>query len=228
MKRLVMFLLITALTPVMVRSEFFIDAFGGKTYVQSGSFSATENREIELPGGELTSQGDLSGAESSGFGLRGGYWIGAKKLQWLGVAGDLNYFQADAQDFDAEASFVSLSLMLMFRYPLMMSEKYPHGRFYPYAGIGGTRAVVDISSPTNSSAQGTVNSDIAGVLCTGIKWMVTPKLGLFAEYRFVSISFDDSDVDVNSDLFGWTHTRVFEAEGDAQAHQLLGGIAYHF
>ena len=212
---------------MLVWAEFYIDAFGGKTHVQSGSFSAREDREAEVSGGFLISNGDLSGAESAGLGFRVGYWIGASKFQWLGVAGDLNYFQADAQDSDADVSFTSLSLMLMFRYPLMMSEKYPHGRFYPYAGIGGMKSAIEISAPSEQ-AQGQTDSDIAGVLCTGIKWMITPKLGLFTEYRFVSISFDDREVTVNHDFFGWPHTRVFEAEGDVQAHQLLGGVSYHF
>ena len=151
----------------------------------------------------------------------------AGKFQWLGVAADFNYFEADAQDSDADISFASLSLMLMFRYPLILSEDYPHGRFYPYMGAGGMYTSVDISGPSYD-ATGTVSSDLGGVVCTGIKWMVTPKLGLFTEYRFVSISFDDREVTENHDILGGTHTRVFEVEGDARAHQLLGGVSYHF
>jgi hypothetical protein len=226
MKRLIILLMMT-LTPMMVRSEFFIDVFGGRADTHSGSFSATEDREAEIPGGELTSQGDLSGASSGVLGLRGGYWIGAEKLQWLGAAVDLSGFQADAQDTDADVAIYTASLILMFRYPVMISEEYAHGRFYPYAGIGALIAVVDISG-ANDTAQGMAGSDVGGMFCAGVKWMFTPKLGLFAEYRALSFSFDDRDVDVDYDPFGWSHTRVFEAEGDVTTHQLLGGVSYHF
>ena len=92
-----------------VRAEFFIDVLAGQAQVQDGSFTAAENREIEIPGGWLTSQGDLSGADSTGLGLRAGYWIGAKNLHWLGAAVDLGGFRADAQDADADVTVVAIS-----------------------------------------------------------------------------------------------------------------------
>ncbi|MCF7818167.1 MAG: porin family protein [Kiritimatiellales bacterium] len=218
-------MLAMAVVPATVRGEFFVDLYGGVARTKSGEFSAHENREIEIPGGDLTSQGDLSGAESNGVGLRGGYWD--KNLSWIGAALDLNHFGADSKSSDAEVRLTSLSFMLMLRYPVMVSEEYPGGRFHPYAGIGVSKSSVEISAPS-SGASGDVTSDVGGVFCSGIKWMVTPKFGLFAEYRFVSISFDDSDVDASHDLFGHSHTRVFEAEGDVQAQQFLGGVSFHF
>lgn len=215
------------LIPVSVSAEFFVEAYGGRANTYSGSFSAYENRETEIPGGNLTSQGDLDGAKSSARGLRGGYWLDGN-FRWFGVAAEGNYFQADSQTSDAEVSFTGFALMLMCRYPLMISTEYPAGRFYPYAAIGGMRASVQIESSYNNQAQGTVDSDFGGVFCMGIKLMVTPSFGVFAEYRTVSISFDEHSVNTSYDLFGWPHTRVFDAEGDAKAHQFIGGVSFHF
>jgi hypothetical protein len=116
----------------------------------------------------------------------------------------------------------------MARYPMMESEKYPAGRFYPYAGLGVMRSMVNIDSPYNADAQGDVNSNPGLVFCTGVKWMLTPRYGLFAEYREVSVSFDERDVNVKRDLFGSPHTRVFEAEGNVQVYHLLVGFSVHF
>jgi opacity protein-like surface antigen len=211
--------------PATSRAEFFIDLYGGTARTQSGDVSAYEDREIEIPGGDLTLQGDLDGAESTAVGLRGGYWD--KNVSWLGAALDLNSFRADSKNSEADARLTTLSIMLMARYPLMVTEEYPVGRFHPYAAMGISKTHVDISAPSDR-ASGAVTSDVGGVFCAGMKWMATPTMGVFAEYRFVSISFDDSEVDARRDLFGHSHTRVFEAEGDVQAHQFLGGVSIHF
>lgn len=61
-----------------------------------------------------------------------------------------------------DVTVVTATLMLIFRYQLMISETYPEGRFYPYAGIGGTRANVDISE-SSDTAQGMISSDLGGL-----------------------------------------------------------------
>lgn len=207
-------------------AEFFADVFGDRVSAQSGEFHAIEDRDASVPAGVLTAQGDLDGSNGAGIGIRGGYWLN-DRFRWLGTALDFNYFKVDAEDSDAEVSFSAFSLMLLCRYPLLISENHPDGQIYPYAGIGISRADVRISTPSNL-VSGDVQSDVGGVFCAGMKWMAMSHFGFFVEYRIVSISFDDRESSNNADIFGNPHPRVFEAEGDVEAHQFLGGIAFHF
>jgi hypothetical protein len=225
MKGIIM-LLMLALVPATARSEFFADVFGGRSYTQSGEFSAIEDRELEVPGGVLISEGSLGGSKSGVFGLRGGFWFD-EGFRWLGAAGDWSYFHADAQDIDADVSFNSLSFMLMLRYPFLIHDEYPNGRLYPYAGIGAIWALVDIDAPS-SLAQGSESSDTGGVFCAGLKWMLSPRIGVFTEFRAISITFDASEVDTNYDFLGRPHSRYYKVEGDVTTHQLLGGVSIHF
>ena len=99
MKRLIMVLLITALTPMMVRAEFFIDALGGLAQVQSGTFYAWRQD------GTISSYdgGDLSGSTGFATGLCGGYWL--RNPNWIGVALDGFGFDADAEYSSGDVTF---------------------------------------------------------------------------------------------------------------------------
>jgi hypothetical protein len=149
----VLFLLVT----LSSRAKIFIDLYGGRGRVHDGSFTAYENREVEIPGGDLTSQGELDGEVSPLRGIRGGYWLSGK-FRNFGAAADISYFNTESRTSEADVSFLSLGGMLMARYPMMESEKYPAGRLYPYAGLGVMRSMVNIDSPYNADAQGDVNS----------------------------------------------------------------------
>jgi opacity protein-like surface antigen len=160
-------------------------------------------------------------------GLRGGYWI--KNINWLGGAADINYFKAESRNSNAEVSLVSFSLMLMLRYPLLINADFPNGRFYPYAGLGASAVSVEISSMVTSSSDGDSDTSSYGMLfCTGATWLFSRHVGLFIEYRVVSVSFEESGTWHRTDLFGHRDYFSYEAEGDVQAHQFLGGVAVRF
>jgi len=222
MKRLIMFLLVATLTPAIVRSEFFIDVFGGLTQVQSGTFSAWRQD------GTISSYdgGDLSGSTGFAGGLRGGYWF--RDPNWLGLALDLSGFDADSEYSSGDVSFGTISIMLMLRYPLLVNEAFPIGRFQPYAGVGFSYVSGTISSSA-VDVPDTLDDDSGSgsVVCAGAKWFWTRHLGFFAEYRYVSVSFDQSKEWQTGGLF-LRSNHYYEAEAEAKAHLFLGGISYHF
>jgi opacity protein-like surface antigen len=216
--------------PATVRAEIFIEAYGGVANPFGGSFSAKETRYIgEPPEVHLSVDGDLNGSQGATFGIRCGYWF--KNLNWLGGALDLNHFKVDSQDTDAELSFTSISPMLLFRYPLMIDDDFPNGRFYPYVGIGASLVVVDLSSTgINTSAQSDDSefNNYGAFFCTGATWLFNRNVGFFAEYRAVSISFDENKDWNSGGSFGPVHRNSYEADGDVQTHQFLGGVSFHF
>lgn len=207
-----------------VRAEFFIDAYGGMAQVQSGSFYAW--RTDDPPGSSSYDGGDLSGSTSFAGGLRGGYWF--RNPNWLGLALDSSGFEADSKDSGGDVSFSATSLMLMIRYPLLVSEEFTHGRFQPYAGVGISYAGGDISSSSVDNPESLdADSGSGAVFCTGAKWFITRHFGVLAEYRYVSISFDQNNAWQSGGLFLRTD-HYYEAEAEAKAHLLMGGITFHF
>ena len=225
MKRLTLFFLMLLLIPATVRSEFFIDAYGGIANTYSGSFSAMreDNGSFSFDGG------DLSGSTGPTVGLRGGYWF--KKMNWLGGALDFSHFETESSQSSANISFNSVSLMLMLRYPFLISDDFPNGRFYPYAGVGASIIFTEIDSPYVDAPDSESLDDDSGsgvVLCTGATWFLNRSLGVFLEYRAVSLSFEQSAEWQTGALLWPRYDHTYRAEGDAKAHQFLGGISYHF
>ncbi len=225
MKGLKVFLLILLLSTMMARAEFFIDAYGGIANTQSGSFIAMreDNGSFSFDGG------DLSGSTGSAVGLRGGYWF--KKMNWLGGALDFSHFNAESSQSRANISFNSVSLMLMLRYPFLISDDFPNGRFYPYAGVGASLVFAEIDSPYVDAPGSERLDDDSGsgvVFCTGVTWFFNRNLGVFLEYRAVSLSFEQS-AEWQTGAFFWPrYDHSYRAEGDATAHQFLGGVTVHF
>jgi opacity protein-like surface antigen len=225
MKSLIVYLLLMIWTPALVRAEFFIDAFGGMAHTHSGSFDVyrEDNGSGSYDGGEL------NGSTNPMFGLRGGYWL--KHSKWLGIALDFSHFTADSRQGAAEVAFSSLSPMLMLRYPMLLSDEYPDGRFYPYAGAGVSLVFAEISSPYVDVPDSSELDDESGsgtVFCAGATWLFSRKIGLFLEYRLVSVSFDQSREWQTGAFFWPRYDHIYHAEGDARTQQLLGGITVRF
>ena len=114
----------------------------------------------------------------------------------------------------------------MLRYPLLVSEGFPNGRVQPYAGVGASFVVGSISSSAVDVPSTLDDDDGSGyVLCIGAKWFLNRHLGFFVEYRYASVSFDQSN---DWQTFSPIVNHYYQAEGDADVHLLLGGISYHF
>ncbi len=163
----------TAIVPVPVLAETFLDLYGG------GSFPLHSNTTISVPGYSVDGRSDYE--ISFLVGGRAGYYFDVSPRLGLGLALDVSYFRADI-DFPggAKHDVVPISVLLMVRAPLDVTPEFRNGRFQPYLGFGPSivysRADVGTSKATSF--------DPGFDLRLGLTWMLTRTIGLFGEYRF--------------------------------------------
>ena len=174
------------LTPALACAEFFADLYGGATL--PGHATATHT-QTEPTAANLTRQLDFGAGPS--LGLRAGYWFA--RLPWLGVAGDLSYLSLSAEGTSIRA--VPISVLLMLRWPLLVSEEHPTGKLQPYIGFGPSLVVgdssIDVASLTKTQ-DGSFTS--LGVDArAGLLWKFHRHIGVFGEYRFTYFSAGTSD-----------------------------------
>ena len=112
----IMIVLWVLLPPPRAGAEFFADLYGGATLPGHATASHTQT---EPTAADLTWQVDFGAGPS--LGLRAGYWFA--RFPWLGMAGDVSYFSLSAEG--ARISAVPISLLLMLRLPLLVSEEHP-------------------------------------------------------------------------------------------------------
>ncbi|MGH7216034.1 MAG: outer membrane beta-barrel protein [Nitrospiraceae bacterium] len=137
----------------------------------------------------LTRQLDLGPGPS--LGLRAGYWFA--RLPWLGIARDLSYFSHSAEG--ASISAVPISLLFMFRWPLLVSEEHPTGKFQPYIGFGPSLVAGDSSidaTPLTKTQDGSYTA-LGADARAGLLWKFHKHIGVFGEYRFTYFSADAFD-----------------------------------
>jgi opacity protein-like surface antigen len=70
----------------------------------------------------------------------------------------------------------ALSFLFIGKLPLMESEDYPHGRLFPYAGVGPALVWTQIGDSSST--------DIGIVVEPGIRFMFTPNISGDLAYRF--------------------------------------------
>lgn len=70
----------------------------------------------------------------------------------------------------------ALSFLAIAKLPLMESEDYPHGRLFPYAGVGPALVWTQIGDSSST--------DIGIVVEPGIRFMFTPNISGDLAYRF--------------------------------------------
>jgi hypothetical protein len=162
-------------------------------------------------------------ATSLAFGGRIGYWF--ENLRWLGFALDLSFFEAKDETVDITA--IPLSLLLMFRWPLLKAEEFPNGRLQPYAGIGPclfySYSKVDFGPRLPETVSG-YSSDLGVDVRAGIAWQFHKHMAMFGEYRHtrVSIEFEQTDI-----LYGFAGNReTFDTT--VKTNHFLMGISFRF
>ncbi len=150
-----------------------------------------------------------------------------------------------ARPADLDATIIALNLLL--RYPVAATSEFPHGRWYPYLGIGGGAEIArkkgtpvfGVGVGVCIEGQGcmaltpqapTDVTDTAPVLqvLAGAKLFFTRHIALFAEYKFTHAShtFEYPYVfcDSGGCMPGGTHTEHFSTN----VNHVVGGLAVHF
>lgn len=141
--------------------------------------------------------------------LAGGARLGSwpSDLPWLGIAGDVSYYQTESNQADLDVFIASALVML----------RYPEGQFHPYigAGPGLFYSKLDLGGGDYSDEQVNVGIDAKA----GLSIDITDKIATFSEYRFTYFNpeYDDN----------FTGTNV-EIETDVYTHYILFGISFRF
>lgn len=165
------------LAPALACAEFFADLYGGATL---SGHAAASHAQTEPIAANLTRQLDFGAGPS--FGLRAGYWFA--RFPWLGVAGDLSHLSRSAEG--ASISAVPISLLLMLRWPLLVSEEYPTGKLQPYIGFGPSlvagNSSIDVA-PLTKTQDGSFTA-LGADARAGLLWKFHRHIGVFGEYRF--------------------------------------------
>jgi opacity protein-like surface antigen len=209
--------------PAQALAEGFIDIYGGWASTRDADVDVS----ISSSGlGFVSTESDTEKVDfgsSYTLGARVGYWF--EKLPYVGIAGDLSYFRAE--DKTTEIHVVPISLLLMLRYPLFKSEKFPNGRIQPYAGIGPGffLSVSDVDfRPTLPKTLSGTSFDVGLDLRAGIAWQFHKHLALFGEYRYTDFSIDLEQTDI---LYGLAGTKETMKTQLSTNHFLIG-ISYRF
>jgi opacity protein-like surface antigen len=209
--------------PTLARAEWFLDFYGGEAMSKPAEVEAS----ISSSGlGFVTTTSHTERASfdpSFTFGGRWGYWF--EKLPYVGLSLDLSYFRAD--DKDVNIRVVPISLLVMLRWPLFKSEKFPHGRIQPYAAIGPSlyysyaRADFRPDLPEKISGD---DSDVSVDMRAGLSWQIHKHWAIFGEYRYTDIKIDFTNTDF---LFGFAGSEE-SMKTKLKTNHVLVGISYRF
>ncbi len=112
--------------------------------------------------------------------------------------------------FDIQSHILAVNLL--WRYPVLESEEFPSGRWYPYFGIGGGAS---LSRMRRESGPWRYSTAPVFQGLAGIKWFLTRHLGFFVEYKRTQATHD----------FSFTG---FDLEVPLGANHFVGGLAMHF
>jgi opacity protein-like surface antigen len=216
--------------PSRVWGEPFLDFYGGVAETQSARVTAQHRdcsgdallRSLCSSWTKATTTVDFETAGT--FGLRAGYWF--ERAPWLGLAGDVSFFEAEGQD--ARFKVVPVSLLLMLRLPLLTTEDIPKGRLQPYFGVGPSFFHQDASVDFRPQVDKKVSISSWGIgvdTRVGLAWQVHRHVALFTEYRFTHLPVSAND---ETDLFGLHAAATKRLDATLNTHHLLAGISFRF
>jgi hypothetical protein len=218
--------LLLSLQPLPAFSETFFDIYFGNARIADDTISATFQRvNILVPGQRFEASRRVSFDSADVYGLRLGHWF--ESYSWVGAAADLSYFEADGEGVDIDV--VPLSLLLMFRYPLVASQAFPRGRLQPYAAFGPAFVGADfkLDFPEFSERVSSGGRGVGADFRAGLAWHLSRRLALFGEYRHLR-----ADLKTRNNwqgffaLFG--SVDLVEARADIRTSQVLGGLSFRF
>jgi opacity protein-like surface antigen len=203
-------------------AQMFFDLYGGASFPGKPDFTLeTDNRtsrEVEAGESDTVATG----------GARFGYWFGDLGLPWLGVAGDVSYFEPEFTGpgggtlAKVKVRTVPMTPLVMLRLPLLQTPEYPVGRLQLYAGAGPGFFWTEQSARFLSGGTEKVSDDTIEVgvdARAGIAWRFLPNWRVFTEYRFTYYSISPE---------GTINGQRAKVEADLDTHHFLMGIGFDF
>jgi hypothetical protein len=177
---------ILCLMSSVASAESFLEAYLGASLPTSVSEQVRVNNAA-LP--RIDYESDLL-KWTFATGVRAGYWF--EGLPWLGVALDVSYFNPKIDDrpgaLTEDFTVIPISPLLMARMLLDKSPEFPKGRFQPYVAAGPSLVVSrfdwHVSPPGKFTIMREWSADVGFDARLGLTWMLTRRLGLFAENRY--------------------------------------------
>jgi hypothetical protein len=225
MKAIVIALFLLLLSPATLCAERFWDFYGGAVRPENEDVTATiQSFAFFGPTAIFTETREVSFDTSFVLGLRGGNWFEGA-YEWIGLAADVSYFQADADR--VELDVVPLSVLLMFRYPLLRSDAHPRGLIQPYCGIGLAAMIGYAEVDFRPAVPEKVDEVMAGLgldLRLGLAWRAFERTSLFTEYRHLRGSLENR-TDDDCFLFGCV---VEDIDVDIRTHHVVLGVRFSF
>lgn len=239
------------LTPSSVVAESYVGAYLGAAFTQDKELRT----ELELNGGPFVNGRayDLAFDPTVVFGAKAGYFLTRPVLGGnLGAELDVYHYRPDldeqrvrfkgllagvqadtrtpVQSADVEVTAVTLNLL--YRFGLAREPAYPQGRFQPYVGIGGGAFIARLFTTTSPFD---VNKDISDTdvqpgmqAIAGGRWFLTPRIALFAEYKFVNTQTFSFKFKESGTVFGFPMTETARDRAALTSHLVYGGVGFHW
>ncbi len=209
------------LTPFPAQAEWFADVSVG-TAITSDNDAAAFG-----PGGVQLFQ-DLEFDTATSLGGRVGYWMDMKSPISFGVAVGILRFSPDISSQVAVVNFSPQAIdgieldvtgmtfdLVMVRYQMMVSNKYPKGRLRPYAVLG---PAVFFTTAKDVGGAGSATDASGGLkFALGTAWQVSSSVDLFGEYRLTHFSPETT-----------VEGTFVTTEADITSNHLLLGLAFRF
>ncbi len=224
--------------------EWYVSMYGGWSQTSSGDVNGTATQStytytnptavvVEYP-----VNSSYNSDESFLIGMRSGIWLPVAESR-LGLAGDISFSLIDSGSDDTEIMLVPLSALLLYRFPLIVSDEFPHGRLQPYLGVGLVGVSGQISTRVDRGDGSTftaeaLTSAVGGSAHAGWAWCFDQHWATFFEYRYLyseglsGADDDSSATPIFPDEGPVTDTHT-DFEGSAiSMHQIVCGFIYTF
>jgi len=195
------------------RAEPFVDLLLGVSW--------TPDSELDRSTAMSSMTLDASWDESIAVGVRGGYWFEGP-LRWLGVAGEIGYFQPETKLMGADLQYdvVTFTPLLMARLPLLTSEQWPAGRLQPYAAIGAAGFLAELNADDAIASEPESDFDVGADVRGGVAFPLRSWLTFFVEYRFTYFSVNQFVSPISG--------AGTEIGTDLRTHHLDAGFGFRF
>jgi opacity protein-like surface antigen len=199
--------------------EVFVDVYGGYSATADDSVDARKITTDFFTVTDESASRRISYDPSFTVGARTGAYF-----EYIGVALDMSYFEANDEKF--ENWVFSVSALLLLRAQLLATDDLPNGQLQPYLAIGPGFFYVhhDVDFRPDISSRFSVSDSHFGLDArAGLRWLFSRNMGLFAEYRLTHFNSDSEN-----DTLKIGGEPAEQVDATMTTHHVLGGLTFSF